>query len=815
MSIFDKQQDLENESDQALIQLGQQPNPQYPSYLVMAEVERRRDMRQRHEAEMAKHQAANPPDIATQRMAELGGIAGVDPAMGQGPPPEDMAALQGGIAGGPPPGMEQMGGPPPGMEGPPPMMAYGGLIPGYQNGGAYPDPDQDLYSQNPPGTEDYERVGLWDRMGERREEVSENRRRLLEGSMAGTLTPEQQLEFEEMLLNTAMGGTTGVAGAGRAAAAKFLPKVTGAVGSRLPGAARRAAREAVETARAGVGSAKGAQNIRDAEAVLLAAEQKLKGAGGWLSGLKPGSSVIQGLEREVTFATKAADEAAAVPGAINKDGGFAKTVAGQLATRTAAARDAAIKALKDTADPRGLPRRLLGGIGNLYKKHPWWMGAGTAGALELYGQERAAGGLIPGYHEGDLVGDHDHGYGPDQHLADFLPQVTGGDGGDARLPDPDEDPEGSGGFFDPSDQGWLLDRLYGTGRGATRLAGLPFRIAGRALPADWDIPLEDAGQSGDAVTAADRLAAQTTLDAATTDKDQDADVLAYLREIEAAKARRRSEDRALAELRLTQGQGLTDTVLSRLQTPSAEQIERRKLWADEADDETDLLARELGLSAERVDELRREMRTEKETDHTRKARLFSGLGAALMGSPRGLGSALQSTTTGLEDLDEKLRVERRRDLGDVYTQRAKGLSAERSGRAGIRSLRDKRFADIIEQQTAGEGPAYQAMMDMYGRQMAADTQRYGSRMSLEAQMLNQKLTSGQVDPRLWTDWEILFDEQISELNDPGSIHYDADEALRLEELKVKFGTLLIDRGAANLGAGNDLGLIPTTLQTSR
>ena len=137
MSIFDKQQDLENLPDQALVQLGQQPSPQYPSYLVMAEVERRRDMRQRHEAEMAKHQAANPPDIATQRMDELGGIAGVDPAMGQQPPPEEMAALQGGIAGGPPPGREQMGGPPPGGPpmGGPPMMAHGGLIPGYQEGG--------------------------------------------------------------------------------------------------------------------------------------------------------------------------------------------------------------------------------------------------------------------------------------------------------------------------------------------------------------------------------------------------------------------------------------------------------------------------------------------------------------------------------------------------------------------------------------------------------------------------------------------------------------------------------------------------------
>jgi hypothetical protein len=413
--------------------------------------------------------------------------------------------------------------------------------------------------------------------------------------------------------------------------------------------------------------------------------------------------------------------------------------------------------------------------------------------------------------------------------------------------------------------------LYGTGRGLTRAAGLPFRIAGGALPSDVDIPFADwaqrTGQSDRAAAGDEMLASleegrdtygnvaeiearrpgsgskdefgrsnefsPKEYDAAMENQRQgyarlppghwaegespwaEDPIIAFMRERDAEQARRRAEERDFGDRRLGQAQGFTDAYLSRVQTPSLEQTERRELWANEADDETDLLARELGLSTERVDELRREMRTEKETDHVRKARLFSGLGAALMGSPRNLGESLKGTTTGLEDLDEELRVERRRDLGDVYTQRAKGISAERSGRAGIRSLKDKRYADIIAQQTAGEGPAYQAMMDMYGRQMSADSQRYGSRMSMEAQMLNQKLTSGQVDPRLWTEWEILFDDQIGELNDPGSIHYDADEALRLEELKVRFGTLLIDRGAANLGAGNSVGLVPTTLQESR
>jgi len=262
----------------------------------------------------------------------------------------------------------------------------------------------------------------------------------------------------------------------------------------------------------------------------------------------------------------------------------------------------------------------------------------------------------------------------------------------------------------------------------------------------------------------------------------------------------RAEDRSFADLRLGQAQGATDIFRGRMQTPSPEQIERRKLWADEAGDETDLLARELGLSTERVAELRGEMRTEKETDHVRKARVLSGLGAALMGNPRGLGSAIQGTTTGLEDLDEELRIERRRDLGDVYTQRAKGLSAERSGRAGIRSLKDKRYADIIAQQTAGEGPAYQAMMDMYGRTLSADTQAYGSRMTRDAQMARDRLTMGKFDPARWGEWEDMYGDLLKQVGDPNSPRYDEKLADRIMQQKYDFLVLGLDAGMRNLQA---------------
>tara|TARA_R110000824_G_scaffold12864_2_gene56067 strand:- start:137 stop:2014 length:1878 start_codon:yes stop_codon:yes gene_type:complete len=125
MSIVDISLDLENVPDQALQQLGQGGDARYPQYLVLAEVQRRKDMRDRFQAQQAKQQAANPPSIAEQRMAEMsGGIPSADPNM-QGADP----SLQTGIAGPP------QGGPPP--------MAGGGLIPGYDSGGGIPAHEHD------------------------------------------------------------------------------------------------------------------------------------------------------------------------------------------------------------------------------------------------------------------------------------------------------------------------------------------------------------------------------------------------------------------------------------------------------------------------------------------------------------------------------------------------------------------------------------------------------------------------------------------------------------------------------------------------
>ena len=124
MSLLDRARELEDISDAQLAQLVQQGSEAGDTWLAATETQRRKDMRDRYAAQQAKQQAANPPDIMTQRMGELGGgIPSADPNMGAPPDP----SLQTGIAG------------------PPPMMASGGAIRGYQNGDLI-DPDDDPYT---------------------------------------------------------------------------------------------------------------------------------------------------------------------------------------------------------------------------------------------------------------------------------------------------------------------------------------------------------------------------------------------------------------------------------------------------------------------------------------------------------------------------------------------------------------------------------------------------------------------------------------------------------------------------------------------
>jgi len=642
------------------------------------------------------------------------------------------------------------------------MMAYGGLIPSYQNGGAYPEPDEDGFLG-----------GLWDEYGQPyMEQTAENIRgfpRALQEFPSRTLLTEEgrrrsreRAEEMEQLRETDLeayrealtGDYQGGGGALEAIGSPLTrgkgilqvargawPRVTQAagtartaIGSRLPGQAIRGLRQASTVAddawKVADDFAKAAE--KTAEAARTASNALLKGPGSRTPSLQGARDTALKLAKKSEKAAAAARRKAAKAKGLWDD-----------------AQGLVDKAIAD----RGRLRNLPGGIASLVMDNKKKAAAAYAAYLRWRGGEdpnRAAGGLIPGYQEG------------------------------AILPDPDEDDIGS-------ERGWILDQILGIGRGFKRdIAAIP-RLADVALPEELDFPdpvekwayeteeeLSPAGAARAREERAELLDSMAQVDDPAADPTAVALAEAERLRLAREEARRiRAEDRAYRDRWVDRAQGDTDTFRSRMQTASPDEIRRRELWAAEADDEVDLLARELGLSTERVAELRSEMRTEKETDHARKARLFSGLGAALMGSPRNLGESLKGTTTGLEDLDEELRVERRRDLGDVYTQRAKGLSAERSGRAGIRSLREKRFADIIAKETAGEPMAYQGMMDIYGRAMSTDAQLEAQRLALQKGLEQARMQMGQFNPADWPHMEAIIADLLRKTG-PDGLYADPD-----------------------------------------
>lgn len=67
MSLIDQQKDLESFSDQALLQEASQPMRGYPPYLVMAEIQRRQEDRQRVQRQAQAQEPKQPP-VATQQI---------------------------------------------------------------------------------------------------------------------------------------------------------------------------------------------------------------------------------------------------------------------------------------------------------------------------------------------------------------------------------------------------------------------------------------------------------------------------------------------------------------------------------------------------------------------------------------------------------------------------------------------------------------------------------------------------------------------------------------------------------------------------
>lgn len=78
MNIVQQQKALETLSDQELLKEAKAPTGQVPQFLVISEVQRRKDFRSRYAAMNAQQEAQQPP-VAQRAIAEFEGIAGADP----------------------------------------------------------------------------------------------------------------------------------------------------------------------------------------------------------------------------------------------------------------------------------------------------------------------------------------------------------------------------------------------------------------------------------------------------------------------------------------------------------------------------------------------------------------------------------------------------------------------------------------------------------------------------------------------------------------------------------------------------------------
>ena len=119
MNILEAEDMIKGLPDQALMQEAQGPSGQVPQYLVVSEIQRRADMRKRHQEQMPK---------GTVKDQILGGIGGINTPQPQAAPPP--MPPQGGM---PPQGMPPQGMPPMPPQGigampPPQQMMSGGII---------------------------------------------------------------------------------------------------------------------------------------------------------------------------------------------------------------------------------------------------------------------------------------------------------------------------------------------------------------------------------------------------------------------------------------------------------------------------------------------------------------------------------------------------------------------------------------------------------------------------------------------------------------------------------------------------------------
>ena len=153
-----------------------------------------------------------------------------------------------------------------------------------------------------------------------------------------------------------------------------------------------------------------------------------------------------------------------------------------------------------------------------------------------------------------------------------------------------------------------------------------------------------------------------------------------------------------------------------------------------------LLAQELGLSRERVAELRSEMETPESIEKRRRASLFSALGATLMGDPRELGAGLERTTDKLLDLDEEIATERRTALTGIFDERKAGMQRERAGRGEIYTTESGALTNLTNAQNAFDNEMYNMAQAEADRNVSAYT-KAGDQMA--ALLMDQAKTVSQ------------------------------------------------------------------------
>lgn len=258
-------------------------------------------------------------------------------------------------------------------------------------------------------------------------------------------------------------------------------------------------------------------------------------------------------------------------------------------------------------------------------------------------------------------------------------------------------------------------------------------------------------------SAEDRVGALTTTDQDTID---------YL----AGRQQRRADAEAEGRLGLGSVTGLYGKAEQRIQdqldreTDPGTYAESDKLRSDAANkaltrakglkslsdariaEQESLLAEELGVSEARIKELRGEMETPESLDKRRRASLFSALGATLMGDPTQLGAGLERTTDKLLTLDEKIALEREKDLDKIAREREKGVERKRLGRGEIYDTTRTGMANWNTAQNAFDSEAHNMQKAREDRDVGAHRQATTAMQNLlmaQAQTVASYLTNAE------------------------------------------------------------------------